>query len=331
MEVRAQTPEPQAVAPAAGTAGRIAKFTNATTLGNSVMAENAGNIGIGTVNPRSKLDIRAQDALSVRGVRPFLTFRDSNAGNARHVIQSVNGGLNLLADSYLTGANPFAFVRVDGNGRIGIGTANPTRALQIGPSFDAMFTIEPSDASPRAGFIRFGDKTGWQLRIGRSRESSGGPLNTGLTGALFTFRDDGAFGPTGYPLLATGVEPLCRTLANFITRCQASSLRYKTDIADYKGGLDVVDRLRPISFTRKHNGASDIGLGAEDVEAVEPRLIFRNENGETEGVRYELLSAVFINAIKQQQRQIEQQRKLIEELQGTVAQLVQANRQTTAR
>ena len=329
VPVQAQTIAPNAEA------GRIVRFLSPTKLGNSVLFQNSGNIGLGTTNPASKLEIRAQDALNIRGKEPFLTFRDTNVtGNPRHVIQSVDGGVNLLGESYVNGTNPDAFLTVDRDGKVGIGAANPTRALQIGPSFDAMFTIEPSDASPRAGFIRFGDNTGWQLRIGRSREFSAGPLNTGLTGALFTFRDDGAFGPTGYPLLATGVEPLCRTLANFITRCQSSSLRYKTDVEPYRGGLDVVERLRPIAFTRKHNGASDIGLGAEHVEAVEPRLTYRNEKNEIEGVRYELLSAVFVNAIKQQQKQLQgqeerlqQQQKVIEQLQSAVARLEKINQQ----
>ena len=203
---------------------------------------------------------------------------------------------------------------MDREGRVGLGTFDPQRLLQIGPSPDAMFTIEASDASPRAGFIRFGDKTGWQLRIGRSRESSGGPLNTGLTGALFTFRDDGAFGPTGYPLLATGVEPLCRTLANFITRCEASSLRYKKDIEPYRRGLDVIARLQPIAFTRTYNGRRDVGLAAEDVEKIDPRFTYPNEKGEVEGVKYQLLTTVLINAVKEQQAEIEELRSAVERL-----------------
>jgi hypothetical protein len=83
----------------------------------------------------------------------------------------------------------------------------------------------------------------------------------------------------------------------------------------------VVDRLQPIAFVRKHSGEAQIGLGAEDVEKVEPRLTFRNEEGEIEGVRYEILGAVFINAIKDQQQQIARQQKMIEQLQSTVARL----------
>jgi hypothetical protein len=81
--------------------------------------------------------------------------------------------------------------------KVGIGTTDPLRALQIGPSIDAVFTLEPADISPNAGYIRFGDQTGWKLHFGRSRESSalnGTPLNTGTTGVLMTLQDNGNVG-----------------------------------------------------------------------------------------------------------------------------------------
>jgi hypothetical protein len=286
----------------------------------------AGNIGVGTTAPASKLDINASNALTMRGALPFMSFVDTFAANQRAGIQSIGGGLKLRGDAFFKGTNPGAFVHMDREGRLGFGTAAPQRLMQIGPSTDAMFTIEASDASPRAGFIRFGDKTGWQLRFGRSRECSGCALNTGLSGALFTIRDDGAVGPTGYPLGATGVENLCRTLSNFITRCQGSSLRYKEEISAYSGGLDVVEKLKPIAFTRKHNGAHEVGFGAEDVAAVEPRLTYNNDDGQIEGVQYPQLTTVLVNAVKEQQAQIKQQRALIEDLEARLARLEQAGR-----
>ena len=76
----------------------------------------------------------------------------------------------------------------------------------------------------------------------------------------------------------------------------------------------MINRLQPIAFTRKHGDARDIGLAAEDVERIDPRLTYPNEKGEVEGAKYELLTTVLVNAIKEQQRQIE-------ELQSTVARL----------
>jgi hypothetical protein len=64
----------------------------------------------------------------------------------------------------------------------------------VGASIDAAFTFEPSDASPNAGYIRFGDNTGWKLHFGRSRESGRAQLNTGITGVLMTLQDNGNIG-----------------------------------------------------------------------------------------------------------------------------------------
>jgi hypothetical protein len=86
---------------------------------------------------------------------------------------------------------------------------------------------------------------------------------------------------------------------------QGSSLRFKTNVHPFVGGLDIVRRLRPINFNWKQDGQPDIGLGAEDVAKVAPSFIFTDSKGEVTGVKYAQLSALFINAIKEQQAQIE--------------------------
>jgi hypothetical protein len=86
---------------------------------------------------------------------------------------------------------------------------------------------------------------------------------------------------------------------------QGSSLRFKTNVHPFVGGLDIVRRLRPINFNWKQDGQPDIGLGAEDVAKVAPSFTFTDSKGEVTGVKYAQLSALFINAIKEQQAQIE--------------------------
>jgi hypothetical protein len=100
---------------------------NASTIRMTIDGS-SGNVGIGTTAPTSKVEIAAQDGLAITGYQPFLTLRDANASNARGVIQSVAGGINLFTNSYLTGSNPAAYLHLNNNGNVGIGTATPTTA-----------------------------------------------------------------------------------------------------------------------------------------------------------------------------------------------------------
>ena len=83
-----------------GTAGRIAKFVSATSVGDSVMTELNGNVGVGTTNPTSKIEVAAQDGLKINGYQPFLTLQDSNSGGRRSYIQGVDGDLIFIPNNF---------------------------------------------------------------------------------------------------------------------------------------------------------------------------------------------------------------------------------------
>lgn len=119
-----------------------------------------------------------------------------------------------------------------------------------------------------------------------------------------------------------GITQLCYFPApgNFQIVSCSSSLRYKTNIANFKPGLSLLDRLRPISFNWKKGGMADVGFGAEEVEKVEPRLVTYNQQGQVEGVKYDRLTVVLVNAVKEQQTEIESQRKLIDRQQSSLRQ-----------
>lgn len=108
-----------------------------------------------------------------------------------------------------------------------------------------------------------------------------------------------------------GPTQLCLNASNQISNC-SSSLRYKNNIDPYSAGLNLVTRLSPITFNWKQSGLKDLGLGAEDVEKIEPLLVTYNAKGEVEGVKYDRVAVVLVNAVQEQQTQIEQQKKLIE-------------------
>ena len=110
-----------------------------------------------------------------------------------------------------------------------------------------------------------------------------------------------------------GSTNVCTTAAGKISTC-SSSLRYKTSVHRFSGGLDIVRRLSPISFTWKDGGMHDVGFGAEEVEKIEPLLTIRNDKGEIEGVKYGQITTVLVNAVQQQQKLIEQQQRQIDAL-----------------
>src|SRR6185295_949869 len=147
------------------------------------------------------------------------------------------------------------------------------------------------------------------------------------TGGSISFRENNAtqmsIAPGGVVTSNTlgsgGPTQLCRNPSNQISDC-SSSLRYKTNIQPFISGLSVLNRLRPITFDWKQGGMHDLGFGAEDVAAIEPLLVTRNDKGEVEGVKYDRITAVLVNAVKEQQEQIKQQQSQIQSLQKLVCQ-----------
>lgn len=123
-----------------------------------------------------------------------------------------------------------------------------------------------------------------------------------------------------------GGSSLCRNASNQIAAC-SSSLRYKTKVAPFSFGLSLVRRLHPIRFEWKDGGMKDLGFGAEDVAAVEPLLVTYDANGTVEGVKYDRISAVLVNAVKEQQAQIETQQVLIKQQQVEIEKQQQQLRQ----
>lgn len=111
------------------------------------------------------------------------------------VVQSINNALNTfgLGVQGLLNINSNAlYMNPLVNNNVGIGTNNPQRQLSVGGMM--YFGLDGSTASPDAGYLRFGDNTGWKFHIGRAQESSGGAQNTGSTGAIMTVVDQGRVG-----------------------------------------------------------------------------------------------------------------------------------------
>jgi hypothetical protein len=110
-----------------------------------------------------------------------------------------------------------------------------------------------------------------------------------------------------------GNQHLCLNNNNRLAPC-SSSLRYKTDLRPFAAGMAIINRLQPITFTWKDGGMRDLGFGAEEVGKIEPLLVTYNAQGLVEGIKYDRITAVLVNAIKEQQQQLAAQQTRIEEI-----------------
>jgi len=84
-----------------------------------------------------------------------------------------------------------------------------------------------------------------------------------------------------------------------------SSRRFKTNIQTLTNALDKVQRLRGVSYDRKDDGEHQIGVIAEEVGQVVPEIVSYEANGkDARGVDYTRLTALLIEAVKEQQAKI---------------------------
>ena len=293
------TPGPQGLQGAAGPQGAQGPPVGPGTVigpadrGDWIASFRNTNAGVG-----SGVDARATGGPGVFGssvanwgVRGDSTNYDGVAGFSNAVTHAGVIGRNDSIQSY--GVSGYSFN--------GTGVAGRTNGVGF----------------PAAGVWGHADAAGG---IGVAGDANSGLLAIGVFGSSTT-------GNAGYfagsvvvsQLRPAGGTSLCWNPSSQISYC-SSSLRYKTDVHAFSGGLNIVERLRPIAFTWKQGGMRDVGLGAEDVAQVEPLLTFRNDKGEIEGVKYNQLSAVFVNAFAEQQAQIQRQQDQITEQQDQITQ-----------
>ncbi len=100
---------------------------------------------------------------------------------------------------------------------------------------------------------------------------------------------------------------------------QLSSRRSKTNIRKVQDALDKVADLRGVTFDWKDSGRRDIGLIAEEVGKVVPEVVTYEDNGvDAKSLDYAHLVALIIEAIKEQQRMIDDQSQELEDIKAAV-------------
>jgi len=98
-----------------------------------------------------------------------------------------------------------------------------------------------------------------------------------------------------------------------------SSRRWKTNIHTLRGALGKIEQLRGVSYDRKDSGKHEIGVIAEEVGAVLPEVVTWEKNGkDAQSVDYARLTALLIEATKEQQALIHQQQQQIRAQQAQI-------------
>lgn len=90
-----------------------------------------------------------------------------------------------------------------------------------------------------------------------------------------------------------------------------SDVRLKANISTVENSLNVVKQLRGVTFNWKETDAKSIGVIAQEVEEILPELV---SSGETKSVNYNGLIGILIEAVKEQQQQINILKNEIESL-----------------
>ena len=112
--------------------------------------------------------------------------------------------------------------------------------------------------------------------------------------------------------------------AGFTTN--VSSRRYKEDIKPMDKASETLLALKPVTFRLKGeldpNHRPQWGLIAEEVEKVNPDLVDRNNKGEVESVRYDMVNAMLLNEFLKEHRKVEEQQATIGRLETTATKQV---------
>jgi hypothetical protein len=112
-----------------------------------------------------------------------------------------------------------------------------------------------------------------------------------------------------------GTIPLYTTAEGHLAT-SASDVKLKTNITQMEGSLQKVKMLRGVNFIWRSDTSKTkrIGFIAQEVESILPELVFTNPSDGFKGVNYAEMTAVLVEAIKEQQVIIENQQAQIDEL-----------------
>jgi len=257
---------------------------------------NIGQDGIGYGNRADNYGISMRTASSAAGgLISRINFGDTstvNADGTRYLSFSVGRTPNELM--YLTDAN---------SGTVGIGTLAPTAKLSVSGSGGAMLSLTNTKVT--------GNPT---LNIYPGYTSNGSVITEGNQYAVVFDQDPGQ-ASSGANMSLYDFHGQIRSVSS----SNLSDRRLKKDIRDLNEyGIAEVMKLQPKRYIMKEHNNPDIGFIAQELKEVVPEIVYGDESKGMLSVDYSKVSLILVNAIKEQQKLIEEQSRQIKGLQADV-------------
>jgi hypothetical protein len=301
------------------TTGGFMSFT--TNDGSErVRINSTGNVGIGTTSPVDKLDVNG--AIRFRVNTPSFTgapdngvldFVPTSIFPTDPQIRLVAVGTSTVGASiaFQTGLNSGSIaeaMRITSGGLVGVGVTNPTYKLQVNDTIASVtgfgnFTALQSIGGTGYRWTLANDST-FRLQYTTNGFSS-------ATTPLFV-TSNGALGLNVTPTNTAGRFEA----SNDIVAYSSSDKNWKKNIKNINSPLEKLSQINGVEFDWIEdepihgNKGHDIGVIAQEIELILPEAVQTRESG-MKAVKYEKVIPLLIEAIKDQQKQIEQLKQIV--------------------
>ena len=300
------------------------------------------NVGIGTSSPDSKLQV--EYTTTSNGSAAIAEFGTSGSGaiaNSGHQViiggPNVSGytgamiysdstsGVGIISfadgrgandswrgmiqyehsnDAMTFSTNTSERMRIDSSGRVMIGDTSVHYTgvdLQVGSTSDAQNGIQIQTSTTGYGYVLFGDGTGASAYRGQISYKHGDDYMSVLTAGSEKLR-----------IVSGGDAHFDQDVIAFSTT--PSDIRLKENFTKIDNGLDIVSQLEGHTFNWKKGGERlSAGFKAQEVEKILPHLVDEkklplkaDDDKEYKILRYEEMIPYLVEAIKEQQVQIDE-------------------------
>ncbi len=215
-------------------------------------------------------------------------------------------------------------------GNVGVGTTNPIEKLHVSAQhmlleFDPDAVYSTKNTGTGKGYELIGSYQGWD-----NNAIYIGGYNTNHTGNNYDDADKIICGGNTAGNVGIGTLAITATAFNI-----SSSERFKKNISTLEYGLDAVLKIKPVKYQYnfEKSGLYTIGFIAEEVSEVIPEVVsHQNENHKVvsreEGIPvsmdYSKMSAVLVNAVKEQYSKVQELKDNNEALKVRLAKIEQA-------